>query len=102
MLSLVEQTFVERDEKRAPLKMPAWEATCTTDETKSPIKSMWEPGSEPLPGVYQDLSTVYTVGAMIGLFKKPLSICQSGLRDLIAASQTVIARNRLRLCQQRK
>ena len=48
MLSLVEQTFVERDEKRAPLKMPAWEATCTTDETKSPIKSMWEPGLKSL------------------------------------------------------
>ena len=26
MLSLVEQAFVGRDEKRAPLKMPAWEA----------------------------------------------------------------------------
>ena len=27
MLSLVEQAFVGRDEKRAPLKTPAWEAT---------------------------------------------------------------------------
>ena len=27
MLSSVEQAFVGRDEKRAPLKMPAWEAT---------------------------------------------------------------------------
>ena len=26
MLFLVEQAFVGRDEKRAPLKMPAWEA----------------------------------------------------------------------------
>ena len=26
MLSLVEQAFVERDEKRARLKKPAWEA----------------------------------------------------------------------------
>ena len=26
MLSLVEQAFVGRDEKRAPLKTPAWEA----------------------------------------------------------------------------
>ena len=26
MLSSVEQAFVERDEKRAPLKTPAWEA----------------------------------------------------------------------------
>ena len=28
MLFLVEQAFVGRDEKRAPLKTPAWEATC--------------------------------------------------------------------------
>jgi len=27
MLSSVEQAFVGRDEKRAPLKTPAWEAT---------------------------------------------------------------------------
>ena len=27
MLSLVEQAFVGRDEKQAPLKTPAWEAT---------------------------------------------------------------------------
>ena len=27
MLSLVEQAFVGSDEKRAPLKTPAWEAT---------------------------------------------------------------------------
>ena len=27
MLVLVEQAFVGRDEKRAPLKTPAWEAT---------------------------------------------------------------------------
>ena len=27
MLSSVEQAFVGRDEKRAPLNMPAWEAT---------------------------------------------------------------------------
>ena len=27
MLSSVEQAFVERDEKRAPPKTPAWEAT---------------------------------------------------------------------------
>ena len=27
MLFSVEQAFVGRDEKRAPLKMPAWEAT---------------------------------------------------------------------------
>ena len=31
MLSSVEQLFVGRDEKRAPLKMPAWEATCTDE-----------------------------------------------------------------------
>ena len=29
MLSSVEQAFVGRDEKRAPLKMPAWEANQT-------------------------------------------------------------------------
>ena len=28
MLSSDEQAFVGRDEKRAPLKTPAWEATC--------------------------------------------------------------------------
>ena len=31
MLSSVEQAFVGRDEKRAPLKTPAWEATCLLD-----------------------------------------------------------------------
>ena len=31
MLSSVEQAFVGRDEKRAPLKMPAWQANITTD-----------------------------------------------------------------------
>ena len=30
MLSLVEQAFVGRDEKRAPLKTPAWEAMVPT------------------------------------------------------------------------
>ena len=34
MLSSVEQAFVARDEIRAPLKTPAWEATCKRD-TKS-------------------------------------------------------------------
>ena len=29
MLSSVEQAFAGRDEKRAPLKMPAWEARST-------------------------------------------------------------------------
>ena len=42
------------------------------------------------------LCTRIRVGAMFGLLKKPLSICQSGLRNLIAASQTVIAT--IRLC----
>ena len=32
MLSLVEQAFVGRDEKRAPLKTPAWEASVGLDE----------------------------------------------------------------------
>ena len=31
MLSSVEQAFVGRDEKRSPLKTPAWEATETPD-----------------------------------------------------------------------
>ena len=31
MLSSVEQAFVGRDEKRAPLKTPAWEATLRVD-----------------------------------------------------------------------
>ena len=33
MLSSVEQVFVGRDEKRAPLKRPVWEATTTATET---------------------------------------------------------------------
>ena len=35
MLSSVEQAFVGRDEKRAPLKTPAWEATIV--ETINPF-----------------------------------------------------------------
>ena len=31
MLFSVEQAFVGRDEKRAPLKMPAWEATMSVE-----------------------------------------------------------------------
>ena len=34
MLFSVEQAFVGRDEKRAPLKMPAWEAISTPKEQK--------------------------------------------------------------------
>ena len=33
MLFSVEQAFVGRDEKRAPLKTPAWEATSTSSRT---------------------------------------------------------------------
>ena len=33
MLSSVEQAFVGRDEKRALLKRPVWEATTTATET---------------------------------------------------------------------
>ena len=32
MLSSVEQAFAGRDEKQAPLKMPAWEAIYNADE----------------------------------------------------------------------
>ena len=32
MLSSVEQAFVGRDEKRAPLKRPAWEARLPVDQ----------------------------------------------------------------------
>ena len=34
MLSSVEQAFVGRDEIRAPLKTPAWEATSATQRQK--------------------------------------------------------------------
>ena len=34
MLSSVEQAFVGRDEKRAPLKTPAWEATLNQEPIK--------------------------------------------------------------------
>ena len=33
MLSSVEQAFVGRDEKRAPLKTPAWEANFLGEKT---------------------------------------------------------------------
>ena len=35
MLSSVEQAFVGREEKRAPLKTPAWEASKTLAKTQS-------------------------------------------------------------------
>ena len=35
MLSSVEQAFVGRDEKRAPLKTPAWEATYNEANTST-------------------------------------------------------------------
>ena len=47
MLFSVEQAFVERDEKRAPLKTPAWEATfawgCVLgpDTFSAPIRDYW-------------------------------------------------------------
>ena len=37
MLFSVEQAFVGRDEKRAPLKTPAWEAMGTRDYSWFPI-----------------------------------------------------------------
>ena len=35
MLSSVEQAFVGRDENRAPLKTPAWEAICLSTWTET-------------------------------------------------------------------
>ena len=35
MLSSVEQAFVRRDERRAPLKMPAWEASVRIKQARS-------------------------------------------------------------------
>ena len=35
MLFSVEQAFVERDERRAPLKMPVWEATEITEQQEN-------------------------------------------------------------------
>ena len=40
MLSSVEQAFVGRDEKRAPLKRPAWEATVDVDVVKSALRDV--------------------------------------------------------------
>ena len=42
MLSLLEQAFVGRDEKRAPLKTPAWEARLLFDQKNK--------GAPPPPG----------------------------------------------------
>ena len=39
MLCSVEQAFVGRDEKRAPLKTPAWEATILWEEAKKGLIS---------------------------------------------------------------
>ena len=40
MLSSVEQAFVGREEIRAPLKTPAWEANCNPDHKKfSPLSN---------------------------------------------------------------
>ena len=38
MLFSGEQVFVGRDEKQAPLKTPAWEATCLPFSLLSPFK----------------------------------------------------------------
>ena len=40
MLSSVEQAFVGRDEKRAPLKRPAWEATVDVDVVESALRDV--------------------------------------------------------------
>ena len=40
MLFPVEQAFVGRDEKRAPLKTPAWEASPTQAETPCMIQTI--------------------------------------------------------------
>ena len=38
MLFSVEQAFVGRDEIRAPLKTPAWEANFIADDERMPVK----------------------------------------------------------------
>ena len=38
MLSSVEQAFVGREEIRAPLKMPAWEAKILVDKPSNTVK----------------------------------------------------------------
>ena len=44
MLFSVEQAFVGRDEKRAPLKTPAWEArSCTVLSSLEIIQQIQEP-----------------------------------------------------------
>ena len=47
MLFSVEQAFVGRDEKRAPLKTPAWEATY---EAKELIQLAWLGGTQASKG----------------------------------------------------
>ena len=44
MLFSVEQAFVGRDEKRAPLKTPAWEATPKVEVSETSHVMMWIPG----------------------------------------------------------
>ena len=41
MLSSIEQAFVGRDEKRAPLKTPAWKATRAVDRSISGSLDQW-------------------------------------------------------------
>ena len=50
MLFPAEQAFVGRDEKRAPLKTPAWEATSATERQKfhtDDVKSLRNPVRSP-------------------------------------------------------
>ena len=54
MLSLLEQAFVGRDEKRAPLKTPAWEARLLFDQ------KIRAPPPGPLPWIRHLYRIVYS------------------------------------------
>ena len=52
MLSSVEQAFVGRDEKRASLKTPAWEARVDPTQAISPSGALGKTSSMTSPTMY--------------------------------------------------
>ena len=57
MLFSVEQAFVGRQEIRAPLKTPAWEASALRDEEEIIIPQMQEATTQ--PSTFTNLSVYY-------------------------------------------
>ena len=62
MLFSVEQAFVGRDEKRALLKTPAWEATINPDKSSPPPHPLF-PGDTPLFGQNEYVNGVWFWGS---------------------------------------